>query len=95
MDCKHSKYKGCKLISYAVLGGIFLNIGAYLTFRGKIYQAVFIYLLADLCWIIMAYERDDFLGMASIAIGVTFGILAFMKMKTGKMKKTIIKEDNE
>lgn len=79
-------------MSFAILGGILLNIGAYLTFRGKIYEAVIVYLFADLCWIIMAYERDDFWGVISIALGVTFGFLAFLKMKQGKMQKSINKE---
>jgi hypothetical protein len=77
------------MISFAVIGGLFLNIGAYLTFRGKIYEAVAVYMFADVCWIIMAYERDDYLGIASIIIGVTFGFLAFLKMRNGNMKKNI------
>lgn len=76
-------------MSFAVLGGLLLNVGAYLTFKGKIYQAVIVYLFADLCWIIMAYERDDYWGMVSITVGVTLGVLAFLKMKTGKMNKTL------
>lgn len=82
-------------MSFAVIGGIFLNIGAYLTFRGKIFQAVIVYLFADICWIIMAYERDDFWGMFSIIVGVTFGLLAFLKMKSGKMNKTLHKGSSE
>jgi len=76
-------------MSFAVIGGILLNIGAYLTFRGKIYEAVLIYLFADICWIVMAYERDDFLGVVSIVVGVTFGVLAFLKMKKGEMNKSL------
>jgi hypothetical protein len=77
------------MISFAVIGGLFLNIGAYLTFRGKIYEAVAVYFFADICWIFMAYEKDDFLGIASIIVGVSFGLLAFLKMRNGKMKKNI------
>lgn len=77
------------MISFAVIGGLFLNIGAYLTFRGKIYEAVAVYLVADICWIIMAWQRDDFWGVASIVVGVTFGLLAFIKMKKGKMNKDL------
>ncbi len=77
------------MISFAVIGGILLNIGAYLTFRGKIYEAVAVYLFADFCWIIMAWQREDMWGVALIAIGVTFGLLAFLKMKDGKMKKNL------
>lgn len=80
------------MISFAVIGGIFLNIGAYLTFRGKIYEAVTVYLFADICWIVMAWQRDDFWGVSSIAVGVTFGLLAFLKMRSGKMSKSINKE---
>jgi len=82
------------VISFAVLGGLFLNVGAYLTFRGKIYEAVAVYLVADFCWIIMAWERDDLWGVVSIVVGVTFGFLAFLKMRTGKMNKTILKEES-
>lgn len=83
------------MISFAVIGGIFLNIGAFLTFRGKIYEAVIVYLFADLCWIIMAYQKDDFWGVVSIIIGVTFGFLAFVKMKRGDMNKSLNSEDNK
>lgn len=79
------------MISFAVIGGILLNIGAYLTFRGKIYEAVTVYLFADFCWIIMAWQREDMWGVALIAIGVTFGFLAFLKMKQGKMNKNLEK----
>jgi xanthine/uracil permease len=78
-----------------VIGGLLLNIGAYLTFRGKIYEAVIIYLFADLCWIIMAYQRDDFLGVLSIIIGVTFGFLAFLKMHSGDMKKSLNRDRDD
>lgn len=82
------------MISYAVLGGILLNIGAYLTYKGKIYQAVIVYLFADLCWMIMAYVRDDYIGAFFIITGTTFGFLAYLKMKNGKMNKTLNKEKN-
>ena len=78
-------------MSFAVLGGIFLNIGAFLTYKGKIYEAVLVYLVADICWIIMAWERDDIYGVISIVIGVTFGVLAFLKMKKGEMNKSLKK----
>ncbi|MFT7004861.1 MAG: hypothetical protein ACJAWW_002227 [Sulfurimonas sp.] len=82
-------------MSFAVIGGIFLNIGAFLTFKGKVYEAVLVYLFADICWIVMAYERDDYFGMLSIMFGVTFGLLAYLKMKNGKMNKSLKKEDND
>lgn len=81
------------MISFAVLGGLLLNIGAFLTFRGKIYEAVIVYLFADVCWIVMAYEREDFWGVVSIVFGVTFGFLAFLKMQKGQMRKNLHKEE--
>ena len=81
-------------MTWAILGGLLLNVGAFLTFRGKIYQAVMVYLFADICWIVMAYERDDFWGVLSIIVGVTFGLLAFFKMRSGKMNKTLEKSND-
>lgn len=83
------------MMSFAVLGGFLLNVGAYLTYKGKIYQAVIIYLFADLCWIIMAYEKSDYVGSFFIITGTTFGFLAFLKMKKGEMNKSLNKEDND
>jgi hypothetical protein len=82
------------MISFAVIGGLFLNVGAYLTFRGKIYEAVVVYLFADICWIIMAWQRDDFWGVVSIVVGVSFGLLAYIKMRKGKMNKSLNREDS-
>ncbi|WP_324170786.1 hypothetical protein [Sulfurimonas sp.] len=82
-------------MSFAVIGGLLLNIGAYLTYKGKIYQAVIVYLFADICWIIMAYEKDDYLGSAFIVVGTTLGFLAYLKMRSGKMSKTLNKTDDD
>ena len=82
-------------MTFAILGGVLLNIGAYLTYKGKIYQAVIIYLFADICWIIMAYIREDLLGSIFILIGTLFGFLAFIKMKNGEMNKSLNKETDD
>ncbi|MEJ2467979.1 MAG: hypothetical protein P8Y51_02720 [Campylobacterales bacterium] len=78
--------------SFAIIGGILLNVGAFLTFRGQIFRAVMAYLLADLCWIVMAWQRDDYWGMVSIAVGIGFGLLAFRKMHRGDMEKSLNKD---
>ena len=83
------------IVSYAVLGGILLNFGAYLTYKGEIYKSVIIYLLADLCWIVMAYEKNDYIGAIFIGVGVIFGYLAFKKMQSGKMQKNLTKEKDD
>jgi len=82
-------------MTFAILGGILLTIGAFLTYKGKIYQAVIVYLFADLCWIIMAYTRDDYVGAFFIIAGTTFGFLAYLKMRNGKMNKTLDKDEND
>ena len=81
------------MISFAVIGGLLLNTGAFLTFKGKIYEAVGVYLLADLCWAFMAYDREEFFGVLSIGVGFTFGLLAFLKMRKGSMNKSINMEE--
>jgi len=82
-------------MNFAIIGGLLLNIGAFLTYKGKIYEAVVVYLFADLCWIVMAYERDDFWGVVSISVGVILGILAYLKMRNGKMNKNLNKEKDD
>ncbi len=77
------------MFSFAILGGILLNIGAYLTYEGKIYQSVIVYLFADICWIIMAFEKDDMIGAFLIVIGTIFGFLAYLKMRDGEMQKDL------
>jgi len=76
-------------MSFAIIGGILLNVGAFLTFKGKIYQSVIVYLFADVCWVIMAYEKDDIWGVISISVGVILGFLAFVKMQSGVMSKNL------
>ena len=79
-------------MSFAILGGVLLNVGAFLTYGGKIYQAVIIYIFADLCWIALAYEKNDYVGAFFIITGTAFGFLAYRKMKRGEMRKDLNKE---
>jgi len=82
------------MMSFAILGGLLLNIGAFLTYKGKVYQAVVVYLFADVCWIIMAYEKNDYIGSVFIIIGTLFGFLAYLKMRNGEMNKSLNKDEN-
>ncbi len=82
-------------MSFAILGGILLNIGAFLTYQGRVYQAVIVYLFADLCWIVMAYMKDDYIGAFFIITGTTFGFLAYLKMKNGKMHKNLNRNEDD
>ena len=76
-------------MSFAILGGLLLNIGAYLTYKGKIYQAVIVYIFADMCWIVMAVQKDDMIGAGFIIVGTILGFLAYLKMKEGVMRKSL------
>ena len=82
------------MFSLAVLGGILLNIGAFLMFKGWAFRAIVVYLFADICWVIMAVQRDDYIGAAFIGSGMLFGLLAFMKMRSGKMHKSLHKDES-
>ena len=77
------------MFSIAILGGIFLNIGAFFTMKGKIYHSVVVYLIADICWIFLALEKADYIGSALITIGTALGAIAFYKMQKGKMNKNL------
>lgn len=79
------------MFSLAVAGGLLLNLGAFLMFRGLAFQAIIVYIFADVCWVIMAVQRNDYWGAAFIFIGMTFGFLAYLKMRSGKMHKNLNK----
>lgn len=77
------------MVSMAIVGGVLLNIGAFFTMKGWIYRSVLIYLFADVCWIILAYENEDILGMCFVVSGTLMGVVAFYKMYIGHMKKRL------
>ena len=82
------------MFSLAILGGILLNIGAFLMFRGRAFQAIIVYLFADICWIVMALNKNDYLGAVFITSGMLFGFLAYWKMRSGKMHKNLNKGES-
>lgn len=77
------------MFSLAFLGGVLLNIGAYLTMRGRIYHSVIAYLLADVCWIFIAIKDEDLLGTLLITTGTVLAAVAFYKMHKGFMNKKL------
>ena len=77
------------MFSIAVIGGILLNIGAFFTMKGWIYRSVAVYIIADVCWVILAYENGDMLGMSFILVGTVLGMIAFYKMYRGIMEKNL------
>ena len=83
------------MFSLAMLGGILLNVGAFLMFRGLAFQSVIVYLFADICWVLMALQREDYMGAVFIFVGMSFGFLAYWKMRSGKMHKSLNKGQKE
>ena len=83
------------MFSLAILGGILLNVGAFLMFRGLAFQAIIVYLFADICWIVMALQKDDYIGAVFITSGMILGFLAYWKMRSGRMHKSLNKEKDK
>jgi len=83
------------MFSLAVFGGVLLNIGAYLMYRGLAFQAIIVYIFADICWVFMALQKEDYIGAVFIFIGMTFGFMAYLKMRSGKMHKNLNKDHEE
>jgi hypothetical protein len=83
------------MFSLAILGGVLLNVGAFLMFRGLAFQAIIVYLCADICWVVMALQKHDYLGAVFIASGMFFGFLVYWKMRSGKMHKNLNRDDEQ
>jgi nucleoside permease NupC len=77
------------MFTLAIFGGILLNVGAYFMFKGWVFRAIVAYLFADICWVIMAWQKEDLLGALFISSGMLLGFLAFLKMRSGKMHKSL------
>jgi len=77
------------MFSIAVIGGILLNVGAFFTMKGWIYRSVSVYIIADICWVVLAYENGDMLGMGFIIVGTLLGMIALFKMYKGMMHKNL------
>lgn len=80
------------MIDGAVLGGLMLILGNYLVFKGKVYQSIKVFLLADFAWLWLAIASGNIFGIVTVAVGVVLSFFAFWKMHTGVYNKTIIKE---
>lgn len=76
-------------MSIPLIGGLLLILGAYLTYSGEIFKSVSVYICADICWCILAFQNEDYLGATFIIIGTLLGVLAFLKMQNGIMKKDL------
>ena len=80
-------------MSFALVGGILLIVGAFLTMLGRINYSILIYFAADICWVAISMNTGDMLGAFLVFVGMTLGIIAYWRMQTGKMRKTLKYED--
>lgn len=77
------------MFTTATIGGLLLCAGAFLSYKGKVYQAVATYLFADVCWILMSLDKGDYQGLFFTTIGTLLGLAAFIKMYRGIMRKNL------
>ena len=64
-------------------------IGSYFVSKGEIFKSVLVFWLADIAWIFLAVSSGDVYGAVTVFIGMTFGIIAFMKMHKGQIRKDL------
>lgn len=79
-------------MTVSILGGLLLIVGAWYVYRGDIFKSVFVYFVADICWVVISFTQDDWIGSGLIAIGMTLGLLSFIKMNSSKMHKSLHKD---
>lgn len=79
-------------LSSLTVGGFELIIGAIYLYFGNIYYSLFCYTIADLYWLVNAYQHHDIFGVISIAFGIIVGLSVAYKMKSGIFVKTLQKE---
>ena len=82
-------------MTFGIAGGLLLILGAFFVFKGDIFKSVGIYFVADICWVVLAYQHNDYLGMIFISIGMLLGVGAFIKMNTGVFNKTLHRKENQ
>jgi len=70
-------------ISIVTVGGLYLILGAFYMYFGKIGFASIAYVLSDISWAINAYAYQDYFGFAVVLIGVLVGMTVMYKMKQG------------
>ena len=74
------------------LGGFLLMLGAVYVYFGKIFYSIMVYTIADVCWLVNAYQRGDEFGALTVTIGILVGTVVVYKMQVGKFRKSIRKD---
>ena len=87
---------GCIIISsnlsIATTGALILLMGIFYYYYGYILYSTIFYIMADLCWAIMAYNAKDIIGMICIVLSIIIGTLVVIKMNKGIFVKTLFKD---
>lgn len=78
-------------MTVATIGGVLLIIAAFFTYKGKIFESIIIYFLADICWLFISFNSGDYLGSFLVLIGMLLGVGVFIKMNTGIFVKNLEK----
>ena len=78
-------------MTVATIGGLLLIVAAFFTYKGKIFESIIIYFLADVCWLIISLNNNDYLGSSLVLVGMLLGIGVFIKMNTGIFVKNLEK----
>ena len=78
-------------MTVATIGGLLLIVAAFFTYKGKIFESIIIYFLADICWLFISISTGDYFGSSLVLIGMLLGIGVFIKMNTGIFVKNLKK----
>ena len=76
-------------MTIATAGGILLIIGAFFTMRGDIRTSIICFFLADCAWVGISLGTGDYIGAGMVFTGMILGIIAYFKMQTGRMRRTL------
>jgi len=76
-------------MSPAIIGGLLIIGGSIFMYRGEVFRASIFFLLADIAWIFLGIQSGDWIGTGLIIVGAILGLGTFIKMHSGKLKKTL------
>jgi len=76
-----------------VMGGFLLMLGAVFVYFGNIFYSILTYTVADICWLVNAYQHGDTFGAVTVTVGILVGSAVVYKMQLGKFRKSIRKDD--
>jgi len=79
------------MLTVVTIGGFLLIFGAIFMYFGKVYYSAWMYVFADICWVINAFQRGDTFGSIVVLTGLILGSLTMYKMHVGIFHKQITK----